>query len=131
MLDIVCVTESYIIIEQRLQSLAEFPEAWSSTSHTTYHTHERMKNPENRNPAVHLCCQFMPHRTKLNHLACRSTPDVFAQKIPTHPSAKLSEPDIHEYPTHIHRRPPCNLASEPQIHAIHSLHLSIYQPSPH
>ena len=67
---------------------------------------------------------------------CRSTPDLFACEIPTHPSAELSKPDIQEYPTHptdFKHRLPHYLASEPKFHGTHSTILShsIHQPSPY
>ena len=49
-------------------------------------------------------------------------PDVFARKVPTHPSAQQSEPYIQStpHPRETHHRLPQNLTSEPQIHATHS-----------
>ena len=67
---------------------------------------------------------------------CWSKPVDLAQKIPIHPIAQVSEPDMQEYPAsprETHYKSPQTLMSEPQFHATHSTAFShsIYQPSPY
>ena len=73
-------------------------------SRPTAHPHSTANAPHPQRPCFHM--GIMPHRTRVHHLACRSTPDVFAREVPTYPSAQLSEPDIQEYPTYPTSNPP-------------------------
>ena len=61
-------------------------------SRPTAHPHSTANAPHPQHPCFHM--GIMPHRTRVHHQACRTTPDVFAREVPTHPSARLSEPNM-------------------------------------